>query len=134
MRALMTVAAGLLLAAALPLAAHHSIDAEYDRTKPVTVTGTVTKVEWMNPHIWYYLDVQGDDGKIVKWQFEGGPPNALRRQGWKRNSLKVGDVVTVQAVMAKDGTNTANTSTIRLSDGSVVLGRDPNDDARGKAK
>ena len=138
MRALTTVAAGLLLAAAIPMVAHHSLDAEFDRTKPVTVTGTVTKVEWMNPHIWYYMDVKGTDGKVTKWQFEGGPPNALRRAGWNRNSLNEGDTVTVEGIMAKvpvqNGAYTGNTGTIRLADGRRVLGRDPTDDIKGKAK
>jgi len=122
--------AGLLLAAVVPLIAHHSVDAEFDRSKPVTVTGTVTKVEWMNPHIWFYLDVKDSSGKMSKWQFEGGPPNALKRQGWSRTSLKEGDVVTVEAIMAKvakEGVNTGNTSAIRLADGRRVLGRDPLD-------
>jgi hypothetical protein len=124
------IAAGLLLAGVVPVIAHHSIDAEFDRSKPVTVTGTVTKVDWMNPHIWFYLDVKDDSGKISKWQFEGGPPNALKRQGWSRTSLKEGDVVTVEGIMAKvskDGINTGNTSAVRLANGQRVLGRDPID-------
>ena len=124
------IAAGLLLATVAPVIAHHSIDAEFDRTKPVTVTGTITKVDWMNPHIWFYLDVKDSAGKVAKWQFEGGPPNALKRQGWTRTSLKEGDVVTVEGIMAKvskDGINTGNTSAVRLADGRRVLGRDPVD-------
>ena len=135
MRAYLSMlAAGLMLAAVAPVIAHHSIDAEFDRSKPVSVTGTVTKVDWMNPHIWFYLDVKDDSGKIAKWQFEGGPPNALKRQGWSRTSLKEGDVVTVEGIMAKvakEGINTGNTSAVRLADGRRVLGRDPAD---GKAK
>lgn len=128
------IAAGLLLVAVVPVVAHHSIDAEFDRTKPVTVTGTVTKVEWANPHIWFYLDVKDATGKVAKWQFEGGPPNALKRQGWSRTSLKEGDVVTVEGIMAKlatKGINTGNTSAVRLADGRRVLGRDPIDN-KGK--
>ena len=128
------IAAGLMLAAVAPMVAHHSVDAEFDRTKPVKVTGTVTKVDWMNPHIWFYLDVKDNAGKVAKWQFEGGPPNALKRQGWSRTSLKEGDVVTVEGIMAKvvkDGINTGNTSAVRLADGRRVLGRDPSD---GKEK
>jgi hypothetical protein len=130
MRSLTVLTAALLLLAAVPIIAHHSLDAEFDRTKPVTVTGTVTKVEWMNPHIWFYLDVKSADGKMEKWQFEGGPPNALKRAGWNRNSLKEGDVVTVEGIMAKvaqPGVNTGNTSAVRLADGRRVLGRDPAD-------
>ena len=101
MRALWTLAAGLTALAALPVLAHHSIDAEFDRNKPITISGTVTKVDWMNPHIWIYLDVKDKDGKTVKWQFEGGPPNALRRGGWNRDSVKEGDQITVKGIMAK---------------------------------
>ena len=128
------IAAGLMLTAVAPMVAHHSVDAEFDRTKPVKVTGTVTKVDWMNPHIWFYLDVKDNAGKVAKWQFEGGPPNALKRQGWSRTSLKEGDVVTVEGIMAKVvkyGINTGNTSAVRLADGRRVLGRDPSD---GKEK
>ena len=91
--------AATLVAAALPILAHHSISAEFDTTKPVTVTGTVTKLDWMNPHIWVYVSVKDAAGKITKWQFEGGPPNSLRRNGWTKDSLKEGDtVITVGAV------------------------------------
>lgn len=97
--------AGTLLAAALPILAHHSIAAEFDSTKTVTVTGTVTKLDWMNPHIWVYLSVKDESGKVTKWQFEGGPPNSLRRNGWTKDSLKEGDMVTVEGIRAKDPVN-----------------------------
>ncbi len=120
-----TLGASLIALAALPLLAHHSIDAEFDRNKPVTVTGTVTKIEWTNPHIWIYLDVKEKDGKTTKWQFEGGPPNALRRGGWNRESLKEGDKVTVNGILAKvDGglsANTGNAQSVTLPDGRKVL-------------
>jgi hypothetical protein len=97
--------AGSLLAAALPILAHHSISAEFDSSKTITVTGTVTKLDWMNPHIWVYLDAKDAAGKITKWQFEGGPPNSLRRNGWTKDALKEGDTVTVEAIRAKDPVN-----------------------------
>jgi DNA/RNA endonuclease YhcR with UshA esterase domain len=120
-------ALGMLLASAavLPLVAHHSIDAEFDRNKPVTVTGTVTKIDWMNPHIWIYLDVKNQNGQIEKWQFEGGPPNALKRSGWNRDSLKVGDQVTISGILAKVNVglsaNTGNAQSVMLPDGRRVL-------------
>jgi hypothetical protein len=97
--------AATMLTAALPILAHHSMSAEFDSTKPVKVTGTVTKLDWMNPHIWVYVDVKDENGKIAKWQFEGGPPNSLRRNGWTRNALKEGDTVTIEGIRAKDPVN-----------------------------
>jgi len=99
------IAASLVVAAAVPMLAHHSFAAEFDSTKPVTVTGTVTKLDWMNPHIWVYLNVKDASGKITKWQFEGGPPNTLRRNGWTKEALKEGDIVTVEGTRAKDPVN-----------------------------
>ena len=99
------IAASFVVAAAVPMLAHHSIAAEFDSTKTVTVTGTVTKLDWMNPHIWVYLNVKDAAGKITKWQFEGGPPNSLRRNGWTKDSLKEGDTVTVEGIRAKDPVN-----------------------------
>lgn len=95
----------LLVASAVPMLAHHSIAAEFDQSKTVTVTGTVTKLDWMNPHIWVYVDAKDASGKVTKWQFEGGPPNSLRRNGWTKNSLKEGDTVTVEGIRAKDPVN-----------------------------
>jgi len=87
---------GVLLAAAASLGAHHSFAAEYDGSKPVTVMGTVAKIDWQNPHIYLYLDVKDDQGAVAQWKFEGYPPNMLVRQGWKRDvTLKVGDSITV---------------------------------------
>ena len=133
------LAGAAVLVAGLPILAHHSVDAEFDRSKPVTVTGTVTKLEWMNPHIWFYLDVKDDSGKIVKWQFEGGPPNTLRRNGVTRDALKEGDVVTVQGIRAKketsDGVFTGNSSRVTFANGKSAFTRDATDDApRGPAK
>src|SRR5688572_32828982 len=88
--------------------AHHSFSAEYDRDKPIKVTGTVTKLEWTNPHARIYVDVQDADGKVVNWDFELGPPNGLMRQGWSRNSLRAGHVVTINGFLSKDQERVAN--------------------------
>src|SRR5436189_6207596 len=97
-----------LLAAAVPLLAHHSFAAEYDANKPMKITGTVTKMEWMNPHARFYVDVKDDDGKVANWNFELGAIPVLLKQGWRRDSLKVGDTVTVEGSLAKDGSHSAN--------------------------
>jgi hypothetical protein len=115
------VMAGALAMAALPLAAHHSFDAEYDRNKQREFKGTVTNVEWMNPHARFYVDVTEPDGKVVNWEFELGSPNGLMRQGWKRNSLKKGDVISITGNLAKDGSNLANARNITLADGRRVF-------------
>jgi len=112
-----------IILAAIPtlLLAHHSFEAEFDRTKQVTLTGTITKFEWMNPHIWIYMDVKTADGKVAKYQFEGGAPNMLKRNGWSRTSLKEGDTATIVGALSKDGTNTVNATSVTLADGTKVL-------------
>ena len=109
------VAGVVVLLAAMPLLSHHSFYAEFDASKPVKLTGAVTKVEWENPHAWFYIDVKEDSGAVSNWGFELGSPNLLIRAGWGKNSLKVGDVVTVEASRAKNGKNIANAKVVILS-------------------
>src|SRR5215813_1651385 len=97
---------------ALPLLAHHSFAAEFDGSKPVKMTGVVTKVEWENPHIWFYIDVKGDDGKVTNWGFSGGAPGQLMRRGIVKNSIKEGATVVVEGFRAKDGSNNASGGTV----------------------
>ncbi len=111
------------LAAAAPALAHHSFSGEYDSTKPVTLTGKVTKVEWTNPHARFYIDVKGDDGNMTNWNLELASPNVLKRQGWASNSLKEGDVVTVEGSLARSGAKMANARVVTLADGSRVFAR-----------
>jgi Family of unknown function (DUF6152) len=113
-----------------PLKAHHSFAAQYDRTKGVTLKGTVTKVEWMNPHIYFYMDVPGEADRVVNWAIEGGAPSMLYRNGWRADSLKVGDRVTVEGWLAKDGSNLANMRTATLADGKTVFGASSGGDTK----
>ena len=118
---LAVVIAGVLLLAAAPVLAHHSFASEFDSSKPVTLKGAVTKVDWMNPHIWIYIDAKDESGGVAHWQCEGGPPNSLSRQGWSRNSLKPGDTVTIEGFRAKDATNTCNSRSVKLPDGKSLF-------------
>lgn len=111
---LVVVAASVLVfTAGVPAFAHHSFSAEYDSTKQRTFAGTVTKIEWTNPHARFYVDVKDDSGKVTNWEFEIGAPAKLMRNGWTRNSLKPGDQIVVEGFLAKDGTNLANARTVK---------------------
>src|SRR6185436_18965098 len=105
----------VLTTVAAPLAAHHSFAAEYDGTKQVTMNGKVTKVEWMNPHAFFYLDVKDESGKITNWAFELNSPNYLMRSGWTKSSLKIDDQVTVTGALSRDGNKQVNASTVKLT-------------------
>jgi hypothetical protein len=121
-------ALGLLSAASM--FAHHSFSAEFDASKPVTLKGTVTKVDWLNPHIWIYVDVKDESGKLAHWQCEGGAPNSLTRNGWTKNELKEGDAVTIEGTLAKDASNTCNASRVALPDGRRVFAGSSNPDLK----
>ena len=113
---LIAASVSLILGAA-PLVAHHSYAAEFDATKPITITGVVTKVEWANPHARFYFDAKNDKGVMVNWNFELGSPNGLMRNGWRRDSLKIGDMITVVGTLAKNAPYVGNARTVTLVGG-----------------
>jgi uncharacterized protein DUF6152 len=121
MKIIIGILVATLLVAAVPLSAHHSFAAEYDANKPIQVTGTVTKVEWTNPHARIYVDVKDENGNVTNWNFELGGPLQLNRLGWKRDAVKVGDQVTVQGYMAKDGAKMANARNVVFADGRKIF-------------
>ena len=128
------VAAGVAFALSAPLVAHHSISAEFDTTKPITFTGKVTKVEWMNPHIYTNIEAKDPDGKVVVYRVEGGPPNSLFRQGWRKDTLKPGDTVTVSGIRAKIPTSmNIGVATITTADGKRIYGAQGRTGAAGGA-
>ena len=112
----------VLLGASAPAWAHHSFAAEYDSTKAVKVTGAVTKVDWSNPHVYFYVDVEDDSGNVTNWAFEMGAPGALRNTGWTRTSMKIGDLVTVEGTRAKDGGTHGNARSVTLTTTGKRLG------------
>jgi|SRR5579871_4644226 len=122
MRARLAVLAmGFGLLCVTPVFAHHSFSAEYDSNKVITLTGTVTAVDWMNPHMFFHIDVKGTDGKVTSWSLENGNLSTLMRRGWRKDSLKIGDVVTVDAFLAKDGTSLGNARSVKLADGKKLF-------------
>jgi hypothetical protein len=128
-----------LLAAALcyftiPLRAHHSFGAEYDATKPITVTGVITKIEWTNPHSFIFLNVTDDKGNVAAWKLEGYPPNVLYRIGWKKDvTMKAGDTVTITGWRARDGTNWAHSREITVPSGKKLFFGPPSGTGEGNA-
>src|SRR5689334_23988926 len=109
------------LVAAVPVRAHHAFAAEFDADRPVKFKGTVTRMEWINPHAWIHIDVKGDDGKVTAWMIEAAAPNALLRRGWNKNSLPKGTEIVVEGYQAKDGANRANGSVITFTDGKKLF-------------
>jgi Family of unknown function (DUF6152) len=118
-----------LLVAGGRLAAHHAFSAEYDANKPITLTGVVTKIEWLNPHARFYVDVKDERGTLVNWNLELASPNVLVRNGWTRKTLNVGDQVTVEGSLAKDGAKMANARVVKLADGRRVFAGSSGGDA-----
>ena len=116
------IAAAVLLVTSVRMSAHHAFAAEYDENQPVTVSGTVLRFTWTNPHAWLYVDGMDESGKTSTWSFEMGSPGGLLHRGWKREELKKGDQVTVEGYRAKDGRNLANASTVTLPDGRKLFG------------
>ena len=110
-----------LISVVAPSLGHHSFAAQFDRSKPATLTGPVTKVDWINPHARFFLNVTDAAGKVTSWEVELGPPAILMRSGWTRSSLKIGEAVTVNGSLAKDGSNMVNASTVKLGNGKQVF-------------
>ena len=134
MRTRFAMTAWLAIAALAPLAAHHSFAAEFDDSKPVKMTGVIKKVEWTNPHIWFYLDVKNTDGSVTTWGFSGGAPGQLMRRGIVKDQLKLGETVVVEGFRAKDGSNNASGGRVTFPDGRNVLTAGAQDRTPGEAR
>jgi hypothetical protein len=119
---LLVLSVTMLMSLGIPAWAHHSFSAVFDANSPIEVSGTVTEVEWQNPHAWIYIDVEDEESGVVNWAFEMGSPNGLRRRGWSRDTVKVGDVISASGYRARDGSNRANLASITLADGREMTG------------
>lgn len=128
-RTYLAAAVALVGLCAVPLVAHHSFAAEYDANQPLTITGTVNKMDWVNPHSWLHVDVTGPDGKVTTWKCETAPPNGLFRRGWTKSSIPKGMVVVVEGFRAKDGTPTMNARSVLLPDGKRMFAGSSGDGA-----
>jgi len=112
--------AALMAVWAAPVNAHHSFAAEFDASKPVTIKGVVTQIDWKNPHVWFYVNVKDEEGRMTRWACEMGAPHQLQGRGWLRDTMKIGDVVTVEGSLARDGSKRANARTVTTADGKAL--------------
>jgi len=131
MKKQLLVGGALLLLAAAPLAAHHSFAAEFDASKALRITGSLSKIEWTNPHTYFYVEVKEENGSVVKWACEAGSPGALSRRGFKRGDMKLGDTIIVDGYRAKDGSHLMDARRVTLPDGRIVSGASAGDGGPG---
>ena len=128
---LLVAVAGILLSAVGPVLAHHAFSSEFDQAKPINVSGEITKLEWVNPHAWLFIDVKGADGTVVGWRFEMGAPNTLLKAGWSKNDVKPGIAVTISGFLARSGGAVGNAYQVRLPDGRDLFAASSVKDATG---